>query len=421
MGVDWELVKSEPDAAEHGVLLLPGGANAARSYSGVMAQPVLAGTRLVAATLPGNVGTPPPTDFSIENYARLAAELAATHKCDVVVGFSMGASVALEMAASGTFKGPLVLLGISLSQQDEPAFFRAIVRLGTVLGGLPSAMLMRLTAIAVRTARVSDEHRAQMRADFRSNDPRVLRSGLRAYLEYLGRHESPAKRLCDTRMPTWIVHAEKGDGGLTDEERRALEACPRTNLITIPAPATSSPTRNPSEWPRSLPRRSVTRNDVTAGTPADDLLPQCRRRGSNRSTAAHEPRRLKAELWTAVWGPATRLCLRDCGSEQSPQTLKDAGDRSQCPIARGRHPRRSWDAAEPGGLRLPAGPASTSGLPGSDHACIRISGKRRPLSGCRGDASPARVWDRPAHEVRVSLDRRARAGGGSRSPLRSSL
>jgi pimeloyl-ACP methyl ester carboxylesterase len=234
MGVDWELVKSGPDDAEHGVLLLPGGANAARSYSEVMAQPVLAGTRLVAATLPGNVGTPPPPDFSIENYARLAAELVAKYNCDVVVGFSMGASVALEMAASGAFKGPLVLLGISLSERDEPAFFRAIVRLGTVLGSLPSAMLMRMTAIAVRTARVSDERRSQMRADFRSNDPRVLRSGLRAYLDYLGRHESPAERLCDAGVPTWVVHAEKGDGGLTDEERRALEACPRTNLITIP-------------------------------------------------------------------------------------------------------------------------------------------------------------------------------------------
>lgn len=245
MGVDWELVRSGPEAAEHGVLLLPGGANAARSYSEVMAQPVLAGTRLVAATLPGNVGTPPPTDFSIENYARLAAQLAADHDCDVVVGFSMGASVALEMAASGAFKGPLVLLGISLSDRDEPAFFRAIVRLGEVFGGLPSAMLMRMTAIAVRTARVSDEHRARMRADFRSNDPRVLRSGLHAYLEYLRKHESPANRLCDTGVPTWVVHAEKGDGGLTDEERRALEACPRTNLITIPGTCYFLPDEEP--------------------------------------------------------------------------------------------------------------------------------------------------------------------------------
>ena len=32
----------------------------------------------------------------------------------------------------------------------------------------------------------------------------------------------------------WIVHAEKGDGGLTDEERRTLEACPHAHLVTIP-------------------------------------------------------------------------------------------------------------------------------------------------------------------------------------------
>ena len=106
-------------------------------------------------------------------------------------------------------------------------------------------MLMRMTAIAVRTARVSDAHRSQMRADFRSNDARVLRSGLRAYLEYLGRHESPAERLCHAGVPTWVVHAEKGDGGLTDEERRALAACPHTNLITIPGTCYFLPDEEP--------------------------------------------------------------------------------------------------------------------------------------------------------------------------------
>jgi hypothetical protein len=30
------------------------------------------------------------------------------------------------------------------------------------------------------------------------------------------------------------VHAEKGDGRLADDERRALEACPSTSVITIP-------------------------------------------------------------------------------------------------------------------------------------------------------------------------------------------
>jgi hypothetical protein len=30
------------------------------------------------------------------------------------------------------------------------------------------------------------------------------------------------------------ARGEKGDGDLTDEERRTLEACPRTTVVTIP-------------------------------------------------------------------------------------------------------------------------------------------------------------------------------------------
>ena len=125
--VEWELREAGPADAERTVLLLPGGMCSAGSYAEVMAEPALAGMRLVAATLPGNAGAPPPDDYSIENYARLTAELARKVGADVVVGFSMGASVALEMVASGSFSGPVVLLGISLSAKDEPAFFRAIV------------------------------------------------------------------------------------------------------------------------------------------------------------------------------------------------------------------------------------------------------------------------------------------------------
>src|SRR3984957_16068515 len=77
MGVDWELVRSGPDGAEHGVLLLPGGANAARSYSEVMAQPMLAGTRLVAATLPGNVGPRHPPSCGLFDRELRAARLRA--------------------------------------------------------------------------------------------------------------------------------------------------------------------------------------------------------------------------------------------------------------------------------------------------------------------------------------------------------
>src|SRR5438552_6324702 len=57
MDVDWELVEAGPAGADHVVLLLLGGLTCARSYEELMAQPELAGGRLVAALLPGHVGT----------------------------------------------------------------------------------------------------------------------------------------------------------------------------------------------------------------------------------------------------------------------------------------------------------------------------------------------------------------------------
>src|SRR5438132_5423202 len=100
MDVDWELREAGPLDAEYTVLMLPGGMCSAGSYAEVMGEPSLAGMRLVAATLPGHAGAAPPDDYSIENYARLAAEVATNVGADLVAGFSMGATVALEMVAS---------------------------------------------------------------------------------------------------------------------------------------------------------------------------------------------------------------------------------------------------------------------------------------------------------------------------------
>jgi pimeloyl-ACP methyl ester carboxylesterase len=232
--VDWELRESGPADAAQTVLLLPGGMCSAGSYAEVMAEPALAQLRLVAATMPGQAGAPPPDDYSVENYARLATELAEQVGADVVVGFSMGAVVAVEMVVSGDFHGPVVLLGVSLSTKDEPAFFRAIVRLGSVLGGLPAALLAKGAASMVKRIPVSPERHAELRADFGRNVPKHVRPGLREYLGWLHRGDGRAKRLCEAGVEVWVVHAEKGDGGLTDEERRTLEACPHVHLVTIP-------------------------------------------------------------------------------------------------------------------------------------------------------------------------------------------
>jgi len=245
VSLEWDICESGPASADRTVLLLPGGLNTARSYSELMAQPALKGVRLVAVTLPGHGGTPPPEDFSIENYARLAAELAADLGCDVVVGFSIGASVALEMAASGAFSGPVVLLGVSLSSQDEPAFLRAIDRLGVVLGSLPSTAMLKMLPMATKHARVPADRRTELLADLRKNDPAIMKQIFRGYLSYLGRHKTPAARLCNAGVPAWVVHADKGDGGLTDQERRTLEECTDSTVITIPGTSYFIPNEEP--------------------------------------------------------------------------------------------------------------------------------------------------------------------------------
>jgi pimeloyl-ACP methyl ester carboxylesterase len=206
----------------------------AGSFAELMAQPSLAEIRMVAATMPGQAGAPPPDDCSVENYARLASELAGSVGADLIVGFSMGAVVAVEMVVSGAFTGPVVLLGVSLSTKDEPALFRALIRLGSVLGTLPFALLAKGAASMVKRVPASPERQAELREDFRRNVPADVKRGLREYLGWLHRGEGRAHRLCEAGVPMWVVHAEKGDGGLTEEEGRTLEACPHAQLVTIP-------------------------------------------------------------------------------------------------------------------------------------------------------------------------------------------
>ncbi len=234
MAYEWELREQGQGDAAHTVLLLPGGMCSAGSFAELMAEPALAGMRLVAATLPAQAGAPPPDDYSVENYARLTSELAKRLGADIVVGFSMGAVVAVEMVISGAFTGPVVLLGVSLSPKDEPAFFRALVHLGSVLGTLPTALLAKGAASMVKRIPASPERQAELREDFRRNVPGDVQPALRQYLGWLQRGDGRADLLCEAGVPAWIVHAEKGDGGLTEEERQTLEACPHAHLVTIP-------------------------------------------------------------------------------------------------------------------------------------------------------------------------------------------
>ena len=137
----------------------------------------LGGHRLIAVTLPGQAGAAAPEDFSPEAYARITADLAKSAGVDLVVGFSMGAGVAYEMVVSGAFAGPVVLLGLSLSPPDEPRFFRAIIRLGSILGTLPMTVLKKGVGSMVKKAPLPPERQAELQADFARNDTHDMLGG----------------------------------------------------------------------------------------------------------------------------------------------------------------------------------------------------------------------------------------------------
>jgi pimeloyl-ACP methyl ester carboxylesterase len=242
----WDRRESGPDDAEHAALLLPGGMCTAVQYEELMAEPALAGVRMIAVTVPGMGGTPAPEDLTIENFARLAAQCAADLGCDVVVGFSMGANIALEMAASGAFRGPLVLLAPSFSRRDEAVFFRLLERLARVLGHLPFTAMLKMMGPMMKQMPLPPARRETLAAEFRKNDPRVIRRGVHCYFQYLDRHGSVASRLCEADVPAWVVHGERGDGGITDDERRTLEACRQIRVITIPGASWFTPNEEPA-------------------------------------------------------------------------------------------------------------------------------------------------------------------------------
>jgi hypothetical protein len=231
----WELVTSGPPDAARSVLLLPGGANAARSFNLVMAEPSLAGVRLVATTLPGMAGAPVAEDVSVPALARRACELAKEQGCDVAVGFSHGATVVLEMALSGCFRGPVVLLGISPTTEDESNFFRYVVRASTKVGSWPMALMLRGLPLMARSAKTTEQHKRELIEDLKQNRAGETVGACALYLDYIATPGDPATALAAAGNPAWLVHSEKGgDGGLTDAERATLEAAPTVTLVTVP-------------------------------------------------------------------------------------------------------------------------------------------------------------------------------------------
>lgn len=244
----WVLEESGREDAGHTILLLPGALCTARFYDDLLAEPSIrdAPIRFVATTLPGFGGTTSPDDLSMESYAALASRLAADLGCDAVVGHSLGANVAIEMASTGQFSGPLVLLSPSFSRKDESLFPRTLDRFSRVLGHLPYSLMLKIVGPAMKSS-LPPARREVLTGELKKNDPRFLRRQTHLYLSYLDRHGSLAQRFCDSGTRAWVVFGEHDEIGITTEERELLEATPHVTLVEISDAGHFTLNQKPSE------------------------------------------------------------------------------------------------------------------------------------------------------------------------------
>jgi pimeloyl-ACP methyl ester carboxylesterase len=231
----WIVRETGAPGAARGVLLLPGALATADFYDDLLASPCLAGAplRFVATTLPGFGGTPPPEDPGTPAYAAGALRLAREHGCDTVVGHSLGANVAIEMAVSGGFRGALVLLSPSFSRRDESRVPRALDRVARVAGRWPYVLVVRMMGPAMGGA-FPPARRDRLVGVLRANDPDFLRRQTRLYLHHLDESGSLVDALCRSGVPAWIAFGEHDDVGLTGAERDGLLACPTVRLSEFP-------------------------------------------------------------------------------------------------------------------------------------------------------------------------------------------
>jgi pimeloyl-ACP methyl ester carboxylesterase len=236
----WELVAAGGADGSPTALLLPGAQCTAEFYADVLADPRLLerGARFVAATPPGFGGREPPADPGVATYATLTAELIEHVDCDVVVGHSYFANIAIELAMAGTSTRPLVLLSPAFSRRDEEVGLRwlGLASRLPVVGAVPWAVAGR-TLSSLMEGRVPRHDHARLVAEMRRSDRRVNRQLMRDYFQYLGRAElgdAIAARFVASGVRAWVVRGDRDEIGLLDDERAILATSPNVTLVVIP-------------------------------------------------------------------------------------------------------------------------------------------------------------------------------------------
>ena len=133
---------------------------------------------------------------------------------------------------------------------DAEAFFQEALRQqdqNRICGLSPIYALLRLMPLMARFAKTTELHKKELIEDFKQNRPRDSVLACVEYLDYIAEDRDFAAELAACANPAWVVHAEKGDGGLTDAERATLEAAPNVTLVTIPGSAFLLPDEAPQE------------------------------------------------------------------------------------------------------------------------------------------------------------------------------
>ena len=98
-----------------------------------------------------------------------------------------------------------------------------------------------------RSAKTPRGHKDDLIVDLKQN---LASDAVRVcgdYLDYIAADRDFAAELASSGNPAWVVHAEKGDGGLTDAERATLHAAPDVTLVTIPGSVFLLPDEAPQQ------------------------------------------------------------------------------------------------------------------------------------------------------------------------------
>lgn len=247
----WAIIESEPERARARVLMLPGLFCTSEFFTDVLGDEALAaaGVAALAADPPGFAGQPAPDgfDYSIESYATLVEEFAASESIDLIVGHSYGANVGIEIAARGGFKGPLLLLSPSFSREDEEEDTRKLDEVShTPVVGTLVWLGINPTLKRGMKGRLPSERFEELMAQMKRNPRKANRQLVTGFFDNLRAHDGElAGRLAGAGSPVWVARGDRDEIGLTQEERATLEAAPNVELKTIPGAAHFSITDAP--------------------------------------------------------------------------------------------------------------------------------------------------------------------------------